>query len=143
MATGLESLRYAAEHDVYEHIHGLGEQLRTGLQEIVQDQAPEYTVTGTDGMFKLAFTREAPDSFEGHCEGGCEQRPECPRYEICPKNAGDVAAGETDRWRRVFWPKMKDQGVYLSQNQYESQFITYAHTEEDVEETLEAYKEAL
>jgi glutamate-1-semialdehyde 2,1-aminomutase len=38
---------------------------------------------------------------------------------------------------------MKDEGVFLSQNQFESQFVTYAHTEDDVEETLEAYKEAL
>jgi len=33
--------------------------------------------------------------------------------------------------------------VLLSQNQFESQFLTYAHTAEDVDETLEAYKEAL
>jgi glutamate-1-semialdehyde 2,1-aminomutase len=143
MAAGLESLRYAAENDVYDHVHGLGQQLRRGLQEIVQDQAPQYTVTGTDGMFKLLFTREGPDDFEGHCEGGCSQREACPRYDYCPKNAADVAAGETDRWRRVFWPKMKERGVFLSQNQFESQFVTYAHTENDVEETLEAYKEAL
>ena len=143
MAAGLESLTYAAENDVYDHVHGLGKQLRRGLQDIVEDQAPQYTVTGTDGMFKLIFTREGPDDFEGHCEGGCSQREACPRYDYCPKNGADVAAGATDRWRRVFWPKMKDQGVYLSQNQYESQFVTYAHTEADVEETLEAYKNAL
>ncbi|WP_336001048.1 glutamate-1-semialdehyde 2,1-aminomutase [Halorientalis halophila] len=143
MAAGLESLRYAAENDVHDHIHDLGEQLRTGLAEIVADQAPEYTVTGVDGMFKLIFTREAPDTFEGHCDGACEQRESCPRFEHCPKNAADVAAGETDRWRRVFWPRMKEQGIFLSQNQYESQFVSYSHTESDVEETLEAYKEAL
>jgi len=143
MAAGLESLKYAAENDVYDHVHDLGQQLRRGLQEIVQDQAPAYTVAGTDGMFKLLFTREAPDDFEGHCEGGCRQREACSRYGHCPKTGADVAAGETDRWRRVFWPKMKDRGVFLSQNQYESQFVTYAHTEDDVEETLEAYKEAL
>jgi glutamate-1-semialdehyde 2,1-aminomutase len=33
--------------------------------------------------------------------------------------------------------------VVLAQNQFESQFVTYAHTDDDVEETLEAYKEAL
>ncbi|MFB6164637.1 MAG: glutamate-1-semialdehyde 2,1-aminomutase [Haloarculaceae archaeon] len=143
MAAGLESLRYAAEHDVHDHIHTLGERLRSGLQDIVEDDAPQYTVTGTDGMFKLVFTREAPDDYDDHCEGGCAQRPDCPRYEDCPKTGGDVAAAETDRWRRVFWPKMKDQGVYLSQNQFESQFVSYAHTAEDVEKTLEAYKEAL
>ncbi len=143
MAAGLESLRYAAEHDVHDHIHGLGEQLRLGIAEIVEDQAPSYTVTGTDGMFKLVFTRETPDSFEGHCEGGCAQREGCPRYDHCPKTGADVAAGETDRWRRVFWPSMKDEGVFLSQNQFESQFVTYAHTDEDIQDTLEAYKKAL
>ncbi|MFB6151500.1 MAG: glutamate-1-semialdehyde 2,1-aminomutase [Haloarculaceae archaeon] len=143
MAAGLESLRYAAENDVHDHIHGLGRQLREGLQEVVADQAPEYTVAGVDGMFKLLFSREAPDSFDGHCEAGCRQREACPRFEHCPKNGGDVKSGQTDRWRRVFWEEMKERGVFLSQNQFEAQFVTGAHTEDDVEETLEAYKEAL
>jgi len=38
---------------------------------------------------------------------------------------------------------MKDRGVFLTANQFESQFVSYAHTEEDIEETLEAYAEAL
>jgi glutamate-1-semialdehyde 2,1-aminomutase len=38
---------------------------------------------------------------------------------------------------------MKDRGIFLTANQFESQFVSYAHTDEDVEETLEAYKEAL
>ncbi|WP_121820944.1 glutamate-1-semialdehyde 2,1-aminomutase [Halostella salina] len=143
MAAGLETLRYAAENDVYDHVNDLGDKLRRGLTDIVADQAPEYTVAGVDSMFKVLFTRDAPDDFDGHCEAGCRQRPDCPRYDHCPKNGTDVAAGETDRWRRVFWPKMKEQGVFLSQNQFESQFVSYAHTEEDVETTLEAYKEAL
>jgi glutamate-1-semialdehyde 2,1-aminomutase len=143
MAAGLESLRYAAEHDVHDHIHDLGGTLREGLADIVADQAPEYTVVGTDGMFKVLFSRDAPDSFDGHCEGGCRQRSSCPRFDHCPKTGGDVKAGQTDRWRRVFWEKMKERGVFLSQNQFEAQFVTHAHTAEDVEETLEAYKEAL
>ena len=143
MAAGLESLKYAAENDVHEHVHDLGERLRSGLTDIVEDQAPEYTVAGTDGMFKVLFSREAPDTFEGHCESGCEQRESCPRFEHCPKTGADVAAGQTDRWRRVFWEQMKEEGVFLSQNQFEAQFVTYAHTDDDVDETLEAYKEAL
>ena len=143
MAAGLESLRYAAEHDVHDHIDDLGEQLRTGLQAIVEDQTPEYTVAGTEGIFKMLFSRTAPETFDDHCEDGCRQRPSCPRYDHCPKTGAAVAAGQTDRWRRVFWGEMKDQGVFLSQNQFESQFVTYAHTEDDVEETLEAYKSAL
>ena len=38
---------------------------------------------------------------------------------------------------------MRDQGIYLSQNQFEAQFVSNGHTDEDVEETLESYKHAL
>jgi glutamate-1-semialdehyde 2,1-aminomutase len=143
MAAGLATLTYAAEHDVYEHVNRLGRKLREGLTEIVREQAPSYTVAGTDSMFKVLFTRDAPEDFDGHCEAGCEQRPECPRYELCPKNGADVAACDTERWERVFWQEMLDAGVFLTANQYESQFVSYAHTDEDVEATLDAYRDAL
>ena len=143
MAAGYESLKYAAENDVYEHVNALGEQLREGLTEIVADRAPSYTVAGTDSMFKVLFTREGPDSTAGQCEAGCRQRADCSRYEHCPKNGADVADCEDERWERLFWPAMKEQGIFLTPNQYESQFVSYAHTEEDVETLLEAYEAAL
>jgi glutamate-1-semialdehyde 2,1-aminomutase len=143
MAAGLETLRYAAREDVYDHVNELGEQLRSGLTDIVADQAPEYTVAGTDSMFKVLFTRDGPGEMDGHCETGCRQRPDCPRYEYCPKNGTDVSQAETERWERLFWPAMKEQGIFLTPNQFESQFVCAAHTEEDIERTLEAYKEAL
>ena len=145
MAAGLETLRYAAENDVYDHVNTLGDQLRTGLAEILEDRAPRYTVVGTDSLFKVVFTREGPggDSFEEQCDGGCRQRPSCPRYDHCPKTGADVKAAETDRWRRLFWGRMREQGVFLSQNQFEAQFVSNAHTTADVEATLEAYKHAL
>ena len=143
MAAGYESLQFAAENDVYDHVNRLGEKLRKGITEICEDQAPEYTVVGTGSMFKTVFTREAPDSFENSCSAGCRQRPSCPRYGTCPKNGGDVASAQTDRWERVFWQEMREQGVFLTANQFECQFTSYAHTDEDVEKTLEAYKEAL
>ena len=121
MAAGLETLRYAAEHDVYDHVDRLGERLREGLEEIVADQAPEYTVVGAASTFKVIFTRDGTP----------------------PKNAADVKRAETDRWRRIFWEQMKDEGVFLSQNQFEAQFVSAAHTGEDVDRTLEAYEATL
>ena len=143
MAAGLETLRYAAENDVYEHVNALGEKLRAGLTDIVADQAPNYTVVGTDSMFKLVFTRNGPAERGVHCEAGCRQDPDCSRYDHCPKNGMDVKATETDRWERLFWQSMKEQGVFLTANQFESQFVCDAHTESDVETALEAYKTAL
>ncbi len=118
MAAGLETLRYAAENDVYDHVNRLGKELRSGLSEILEDRAPNYTVLGTDSMFKVVFTRRAMDI----------------------GRAADVENAETERWERLFRPAMLDEGLFLTANQLESQFISDAHTDEDIEETLEAYK---
>ncbi|MFB6233727.1 MAG: glutamate-1-semialdehyde 2,1-aminomutase [Haloarculaceae archaeon] len=143
MAAGLETLRYAAENDVYEHVNALGEQLRSGLRDIVADQAPHYTVVGTDSMFKTVFTRDSSDPQDGPCDAGCTQSPECSRADTCPKTGADVDAAESERWDRLFRPAMREQGVLLTANQNESQFVCAAHTEADIERTLEAYSEAL
>ncbi|MFB6109248.1 MAG: glutamate-1-semialdehyde 2,1-aminomutase [Halodesulfurarchaeum sp.] len=140
MRAGLETLRYAAEENVYEHLADLGEKLRSGLVDIVADQAPGYTVTGIDSMFKVIFTRDGPAQ-SGTCGAGCRQDPNCAHG--CPRNAGDVEAAATDRWERVFYHRMREEGILLTPNQFESQFLTAAHTEEDIEETLEAYKAVL
>ncbi len=142
MAAGLATLEYAAEHDVYAHVNALGEQLRAGLTDIVADRAPSYTVVGTDSMFKLIFTRDGITDADC-CEAGCRQDPDCARFEDCPKNGGDIARAETDRWERLFWPAMKDEGVFLTPNQFESQFVSNAHTESDVEQALAAYQKVL
>ena len=143
MAAGLETLRYAAENDVYDHVNELGEQLRSGLTDILADKAPEYTVVGTDSMFKVVFTREGAAGDATQCEAGCRQRSECARYGACPKDGSDITQAETERWERLFWPAMKDQGIFLTANQFESQFICDAHTQADIEQTLDAYKEVL
>ncbi|MFB6080041.1 MAG: glutamate-1-semialdehyde 2,1-aminomutase [Haloferacaceae archaeon] len=143
MAAGLESLRYAAENDVYDHVNRLGERLREGIREILDGRDPAYTVVGTDSTFKTVFTRQGPDDTTGQCAGGCEQRPDCPRYDRCPKTGADVDDAETDRWERIFWQEMKGEGIFLTANQFEAQFVSYAHTEADVEETLAAYEAVL
>lgn len=125
MAAGLATLKYAATNGVYEHVNTLGDRLRSGLEDIVADRAPEYTVTGTDSMFKLLFTYGANGD------------------EHIPKTGVGVRNVATDRWARLLRPAMKDWGVLLPPNQFESQFLSAAHTESDVERTLEAYKHVL
>ncbi|MEF8777079.1 MAG: glutamate-1-semialdehyde 2,1-aminomutase [Haloarculaceae archaeon] len=122
MAAGLATLEYAAENDVWAHVNDLGRQLRSGIEDIVADRAPQYSVVGSDSMFKVIFTREGAGP---------------------PRNGADVKRGDTERWERLFWPAMAEQGVFLTPNQFESQFVSASHTEADVETALEAYKEAL
>ena len=94
-------------------------------------------------MFKLVFTRADGPPQGDPCADGCRQDPTCERYGRCPKRGTDVTDAETDRYARLFRPKMLEEGVLVSQNQFESNFVSYGHTEEDVEKTLAAYKEAL
>ncbi len=143
MTAGLEMLRYAAEENVYPHLADLGDQLRAGLTDIVADTAPGYTVVGRDSMFKVIFTREGGDAPGDGCTTGCRHDGSCPRTSYCPQDAAGVDAAETERWERLFWQGMKEEGVFLTANQHESQFLSYAHTTEDIETTLEAYKTVL
>ncbi|MDY7082712.1 MAG: glutamate-1-semialdehyde 2,1-aminomutase, partial [Halobacteria archaeon] len=121
MSAGYSTLRYLEREDVHSHINELGDELRQGLEDIVADQRPEYSVAGAKSMFKVYFTDDGEK----------------------PENYDDVNACDTERWRRIFWDDIVDEGVFLPPSQYETQFVSYAHTEEDIEETLEAYKEAL
>ncbi|MFB6134989.1 MAG: glutamate-1-semialdehyde 2,1-aminomutase [Halanaeroarchaeum sp.] len=142
MTAGLETLRYVAEEDVYEHVNALGETLREALADVVADHAPNYTVAGRDSMFKVLFTRDGgPQS--GACAAGCRQDPDCDRFEACPTTGADVDRADTERWKRLFWQGMLEEGVFLTANQFESQFVSAAHTRADIEETIEAYKEVL
>ncbi|MFO7926266.1 glutamate-1-semialdehyde 2,1-aminomutase [Natronomonas sp.] len=143
MAAGLETLTFCAENDVYDHVNGLGRQLREGLSDLVADHAPEYTVVGSDSLFKLVFTRAEGSSQDECCANGCRQDHSCSRYDACPKRGTDVRRAETDRYARLFRPAMCEQGILVSQNQFEANFVSYGHTEADVAETLEAYKNAL
>ena len=140
MAAGLATLEFCAENDVYDHVNALGDRLREGLTEIVADRAPEYTVVGTDSMFKVVFSRTETGPQSECCAAGCRQTPDCERYGACPKTGADVKNAESQRWDRLFRPFMEEQGILLPANQFESQFVSDAHTEADIEETLEAYK---
>ncbi len=120
MAAGLATLRYAAEEDVHARLADLGDRLRSGLRDIVDDRAPSYTVAGRDSLFKVIFTREPG-----------------------VRSGADVKRAQRERWDRLFRPAMRDAGVLLPANMHEAQFLCDAHTAEDIETTLEAYKEAL
>lgn len=121
VGAGLESLRYLEREDVLDHVDALGEELRRGLRDVVEDVRPEYTVGGVASVFKLFFTEDGE----------------------LPRDRDDVDACDTERWRRIFWTEMQQEGVFLPPSQYESQFVSYSHTDEEVEETVEAYEEAL
>lgn len=142
MVAGVEMLRYAADNGVYEELTSLGDRLRAGLSDVLEDRAPQYTVVGRDSMFKIVFSDARGQPAAG-CKAGCRQDASCDRYDTCPKSAADISAADGDRWERLLWPAMKDEGIVLTANQDESQFLSDAHTEADIERTIDAYDTVL
>jgi glutamate-1-semialdehyde 2,1-aminomutase len=54
----------------------------------------------------------------------------------------DAASGDVERFRKYFH-RMLDLGIYLAPSPYEAAFVSAAHTEEQIDETVAAAKEAL
>ncbi len=121
MTAGLSVLRHAENQGIYSEINELGEELRNGLSDIVEDRELGYSVGGIGSIFKVFFT----DNGE------------------LPRNYREVKSCDTERWRRIFWDGVVDEGVFLPPSQFESQFVSASHTKQDIEDTLEAYKAAL
>jgi glutamate-1-semialdehyde 2,1-aminomutase len=58
------------------------------------------------------------------------------------KDYADATASDTDRYGKFFWG-MLERGVYLAPSQFEAMFISAAHGQPDLDQTLTAAKAAL
>lgn len=117
---GYHLLKYVEKNDVYDEVNGLGKKLRAGLRELTEEKEG-YQVGGIGSMFKLFFTEDSHP----------------------PKNYKEAQNCETERWKEEFRPKMLNEGIFLPPSQFETQFISYAHTDEDIEKTLASYERCL
>ena len=53
-----------------------------------------------------------------------------------------ASTSDADTYGRYFW-NMLDRGVYLAPSRLETGFVSLAHTEDDIDRTLEAARESL
>ena len=114
MAAGLKTLKLISAPDFHE---GLGELTRVlvgGILDRARRAGVPMTANQVGGMFGLFFT-EAPEV----------------------SNFAQVSACDLERFRR-FFHGMLDQGVYLAPSAYEAGFVSAAHTDRDLEFTIEA-----
>lgn len=59
-----------------------------------------------------------------------------------PSNYIEAKQSDTEKFGE-FWKKMLKEGIFLPPSQFETNFLSYAHTEEDVEKIAEAYNRCL
>jgi glutamate-1-semialdehyde 2,1-aminomutase len=118
MAAGLATLRLVQEVGVYEKLEEKAHLLEEGLKINIERIEAPITLTRVGSMSCLFF------------------------------NAGPVTnftqAKESDTKRyALYFHAMLARGVYLAPSQFEAAFLSLTHSEEDIERTIAANKEAL
>jgi glutamate-1-semialdehyde 2,1-aminomutase len=118
MAAGLATLKELRDHPPYTRLEMLGRRLVDGLNEAALAVVIPHQLARVGSMWTLFFN---PD----------------------PVTNYDVARqSDTARFAKFFWAMMK-RGIYLPCSQFEAAFLSTAHTEKHIEQTLAAAKAAM
>jgi glutamate-1-semialdehyde 2,1-aminomutase len=113
MAAGLATLQELRDHSPYARLEALGQTLAEGLRQAIRAVGVPAHVARVGSMWTLFFNPEPVTD-----------------YDTARKS-------DTARFARFFWALM-DRGIYLPCSQFEAAFLTVEHTEEHVEQTVNA-----
>ena len=117
VACGLKTLQLIQEPGFYERLSQQTKKLVEGLTAAAKEAGVAFCAQSVGGMFGLYFLGKCPEGFN------------------------DVMKSDTKRFN-VFFHSMLDQGVYFAPSVFEAGFVSIAHTDEVIEETIKAAKVA-
>jgi len=117
MAAGIATLELLDAPGSYERLESLGDRLERGMRAAI------------GGKSNLAFQRVGSMFCLYFCSGPV-------------RNYDDAKRSDTKAFGK-FFHGMLQRGVYLAPSQFEAGFLSLAHTEDDIDRTLAAGKEAL
>ncbi len=118
MTAGLEMLKALKSGEVYGRLEEKASRLEAGFLKNIADAGLGYTINRVGSMMTLFCTRETVTNFEAAC-------------------ATDLGA-----FSRYFWG-MLDEGIYIAPSQFEAVFVSDAHSNDDIDKTIEANASAL
>lgn len=117
MLSGIACLEVIEQDGVYEQLDRLGAMLEQGLLEAASKAGVPITINRLKGALTIYFTDEI-----------------VVNYEQAEATDGALFA--------KFFKEMLHRGINLAPSKYEAWFLTTAHTEEDIQKTIEAADEA-
>ena len=118
VAAGLATLRRLQKENPYAKLESLGARLERGFVDAAAKAGVAARVNRVGSMFTLFFTDREVIDFES------------------------AKTSDTQRFNR-FFHSMLEQGIYLPPSQFEAAFISAAHTEADIDQTISAAAKAL
>ena len=111
---GLKTLEILKRPGAYEKVFETGRRLMAGLEAAMRDNGHAAKVIGEPPLFDVFFTEGPVENYRGMAEA-------------------DAAKG------RAFTSLLRDRGIFKGDSKY---YISLAHDEADIEQTLEAFKDA-
>ena len=119
MAAGFTQLKYLYEHqEIYKELAVKGEKLYGGLKKIVEEKGLPYQVNYDSSLASIFFTDQ----------------------EV--KDYVSAKTSNLELFAKYFKGMLK-RGIHLAPSQFEAMFLSTAHTDEVIDETLEAMRGAL
>jgi glutamate-1-semialdehyde 2,1-aminomutase len=113
MKAGIALLEVLEQDGVYEQLDNLGKRLEVGLLKLIEKHNITATINRVYGALTLYFTNE-----------------KVTHYDQAENSDGEAFA--------KFFKLMLHQGINLAPSKFEAWFLTTEHTEQDIDDTLEA-----
>ncbi|PRR71186.1 Glutamate-1-semialdehyde 2,1-aminomutase [Moorella humiferrea] len=117
VSAGLATLKVLKEPGVYERLESLSARLEKGLKEAAGEAGVPVTFNRVGAMFTAFFTPG-------------------PVTDYTTATASDT------KTFAAYFQAMLRRGIYLAPSQFEAAFMSLAHTEADIDRTIEAAREA-
>jgi len=119
MAAGYAQLRILNENrEIYEKIDATAKRMEDGFKSIAEELALPLCVNRVGSLIGVFFTNEKVDNFK------------------------KAKTSDTKLYAKYFNSMLKE-GIYLAPSQFEAMFVSYSHTEEDIDKTLYSAKKVL
>jgi glutamate-1-semialdehyde 2,1-aminomutase len=118
MNAGLTTLKLLQQPGVYEELNRKTTRLAQGFKLIAQEAGFPVWINALGGMFSIFFAEGPVKDFASAC------------------------TSDVERFAKYF-RGMLEHGIYLAPSQYEAVFLSTAHTDEDLDTTLEQARKVI
>ena len=116
MAAGLTQLKYLYEHqEIYKNLEEKGKRLYGGMEKILAEKNLPYHINHVSSLGSLFFTEQEVVDYTS------------------AKSSDTKAFSE-------YFKGMLAQGIHMAPSQFEAMFLSTAHTDEIIDQTLEAVR---
>lgn len=117
MSAGIAAIK-SLEKINYDDLNSLGELMRTSLDKAADDLSIPHRVQGIGSLFQIFLTSKPVENY------------------------ADALTCDSTGFMRLF-QGLLDEGVYIPPSQYETSFVSTAHTASDVQKTVDIFSKVM